>query len=162
MDSKETFVEEIQRCMSHRFIPISLEIIVPRVGTHANVLLIDSKLNTVELFEPHGGRNSDSELESISRAYYKINKNIKRFFKQYFPRLKFISPSTYEPTEGLQARLDAFSGLCVTWSIMYLHYRILNPDVSPKKLIEYMEHRVTRPFLLKYTKYVEDTLKHKQ
>ena len=161
MDSKETFVEEIQRCMSHRFIPISLEIIVPRVGTHANVLLIDSKLNTVELFEPHGGRNSDSELESISRAYYKINKNIKRFFKQYFPRLKFISPSTYEPTEGLQARLDAFSGLCVTWSIMYLHYRILNPDVSPKKLVEYMEHRVTRPFLLKYTKYVEDTLKHK-
>ena len=29
--------------MKYRFIPISLQIIVPNVGTHANIILIDSK-----------------------------------------------------------------------------------------------------------------------
>ena len=48
------------------------------------------------------------------------------------PDFKYIPPSKYEPEEGLQARLDAYSGLCVTWSILYLHYRVLNPDVLKK------------------------------
>ena len=56
----------------------------------------------------------------------------------YLPDFKYIPPSSYEPKEGLQGRLDAFSGLCVTWSILYLHYRVLNPDVPPKKLVNYL------------------------
>ena len=62
---------------------------------------------------------------------------------------------------GLQARLDAFSGLCVTWAILYMHYRLLNPDIDPKKLISYLDKKATKNFLLRYTKYVEDVLKHK-
>ena len=160
-ESKDRFISEINKCMSHRFIPISLEIITPESGTHANIILIDTKKKTVELFEPHGARDNDSELESISRAYYKVSRNIHRFFKMNFPGLRYIPPNKYEPEEGLQMKLDAFSGLCVTWAILYLHYRILNPDVQPAKLIRYLERKMTKSVLLRYTRYVEDVLKDK-
>lgn len=159
--SKEQFMSEIKKCMDHRLIPISLEIIVPQVGTHANIVLIDTKKKTVELFEPHGARDNQSELESISRAYFKISKNVHKFVKINLPEYKFIPPSKYEPEEGLQARLDAFSGLCVTWSLLYLHYRVLNPNVAPKQLIQYLEKKIKRKELLRYTRYVEDVLKGK-
>jgi len=160
-NSKNKFVSEIEKCMRHRLVPINLEIIVPGAGTHANVIIIDSHKKTIELFEPHGNRDSKSELESISRAYFKVSKNVQQFFSMYFPDYTYIPPSKYEPKDGLQARLDAFSGLCVTWTILYLHYRVLNPDIPPKKLISYMDKKVTKNVLLRYTKYVEDVLKHK-
>ena len=147
--------------MRHRLIPISLAIDVPGAGTHANVIIIDTKKKTVELFEPHGSRDEKSELESISRAYFKVSKNVQRFFSMYFPDFKYIPPSEYEPKDGLQARFDAFSGLCVTWGILYLHSRVLNPDIPPKRLIDYLDKKINKNVLLRYTKYVEDTLKHK-
>ena len=66
-----------------------------------------------------------------------------------------------KPEDGLQVRLDAFSGLCVTWSILYLHYRILNPDLNPKKLMEYLDKTFTVKKILRYTRYVEEVLKGK-
>ena len=36
-----------------------------------------------------------------------------------------------------------------------------NPDIEPKKLISYLDKKATKNFLLRYTKYVEDVLKHK-
>jgi len=160
VNSTRKFMSEIEKCMKHRLTPISLEIIVPGGGTHANIIIIDSKQKTVELFEPHGNRGMDSELEDITKAYHKVSRNVHRFFKEHLPDFTYVPPSKYEPKEGLQARLDAFSGLCVTWSILYLHYRILNPDVPPKKLITYLDKKITRNVLLRYTKYVEDILKH--
>jgi hypothetical protein len=159
--SKENFINEIKKCMKYRLIPISLEIIVPNVGTHANVIIIDTKKKTVELFEPHGARSNESELESISRAYYKVSKNVHKFVRMNLPDFTYIPPSKYEPEDGLQVRLDAFSGLCVTWSILYLHYRILNPDLNPEKLVKYLDKTFTLKKLLRYTRYVEDILKGK-
>ena len=159
--SKNNFMDEIRKCMVKRLIPISLEIIVPGAGTHANVILIDTKKKTVELFEPHGARSNESELESISRAYFKVSKNVHKFVRMNLPEFTYIPPSKYEPEDGLQVRLDAFSGLCVTWSILYLHYRVLNPDLPPKKLIHYLETKFNRKTLLRYTRYVEEVLKGK-
>ena len=159
--SKNYFMNELNKCMEYRLIPISLEIVVPNVGTHANVIIIDTKKKTVELFEPHGARSNKSELESISRAYFKVSKNVHKFVRGNLPDYSYIPPSKYEPEDGLQFRLDAFSGLCVTWSILYLHYRILNPDLSPKKLMEYLDKTFTRKKLLRYTRYVEEVLKGK-
>lgn len=159
--SKRQFMNELNKCMVKRLVPISLEIIVPGVGTHANIIIIDTKNKTVELFEPHGARSNKSELESISRAYFKVSKNVHKFVRMNLPEFTYIPPSKYEPTDGLQVRFDGLSGLCVTWSILYLHYRILNPDLKPKKLLEYLDKTFTRKKILKYTRYVEDILKDK-
>ena len=81
--SSDRFMSEVTRCMGEsRLVPISLEIIVPGVGTHANMILIDSHKKTVELFEPHGNRDNDSELEDITRAYAKVSSNVKKFFSK--------------------------------------------------------------------------------
>jgi len=160
VNSVTEFISAISECMSYRLIPINLEIIVPDMGTHANIILMDTTKKTVELFEPHGSRDS-SELEGISKAYITVSKNVRRFFKLYFPHYRYVPPSEYEPKEGLQARLDAFSGTCVTWSILYVHYRILNPTVPQRKLVNYLDKKVTRNFLLRYTRYVEEVLKGK-
>lgn len=40
--------------------------------------------------------------------------------------------------------------MCITISMMYLHMRILNPDLSQNKL---------KVMILKYARYVEETLK---
>jgi len=160
-NSRTKFITEIERCMTHRLIPINFEIIIPDAGTHANIILLDTKKKTFELFEPHGNRNMNSELEDVTKAYYRVSKNIERFFKMYLSNYKYIPPSQYEPKEGLQIRLDAYSGLCVTWSIMYLHYRLLNPDITQKRLIRYLDKKVTRNFILRYMKYIEDILKGK-
>jgi len=159
--SKEIFMNEVKKCMVKRLVPISLEIVVPNIGTHANVIIIDTKKKTVELFEPHGARSNESELESISRAYFKISKNVHKFVSINLPEFTYIPPSKYEPEDGLQVRLDAFSGLCVTWSILYLHYRLLNPDLNPKKLMEYLDKTFTIKKILRYTLYVEEVLKGK-
>ena len=84
-----------------------------------------------------------------------------KFFKMYLPGFRYIPPNKYEAKEGLQMRLDAWSGLCVTWSILYLHYRVLNPNVNPKDLINYLEKKITKSVLLRYTRYVEEVLKDK-
>jgi len=160
-NSVATFISEIDKCMKHRLVPLSLSINIPDVGTHANIVLIDTKKKTIELFEPHGSRSKNSELEEMSRAYFKVSRNVERFFKSYYDDFKFISPRQYEPKEGLQERLDAYSGLCVTWSILYLHYRILNPDIPQKRLIRYLDKRVTRNFILRYMRYIEEILKGK-
>ena len=62
---------------------------------------------------------------------------------------------------SFQANFDAHSGYCVTWSILYAHYRILNPDVPLEKLIEYMDSKVNTQYLLKYAAYIEEVLKGK-
>ena len=87
------------------------------------------------------------------------DKLLKKMFSQVLPKYKYISPQTYLPTYGLQARIDAYTGLCVTWSIMYIHYRLLNPDINRKTLVRYMS-KLKKNFLLKYAKYVEETIKN--
>ena len=156
-----SFLKEVTRCINKsRLVPISLQIIVPNIGTHANMIIIDSKKKTIELFEPHGNRDVMSSLEGISRGYYKINRNIHRFFSKNFKNYKYISPDKYLPLYGLQSRIDAYDGMCVTWNILYLHYRILNPDIPIDKLAEYLNKHITKDILLKYAHNIERVMKN--
>ena len=78
---------------------------------------------------------------------------------EYFPEYKYISPQTNLPYFGLQAKVDAFNGMCVTYCIMYLHYRVLNPHYSQKYIVKKMKKTVDKSLLLRYAKYVEDMIK---
>ena len=81
-----------------------------------------------------------------------------KYFHKYFPEYKYISPQVKLPSYGLQAKVDAFNGMCVTYCIMYLHYRVINPHYSQKYIIKQMK-KINKTFLLKYAKYVEDMIK---
>ena len=143
-----------------RFFILTVMLIVPgKSGSHANIVVIDLHEKTIELFEPHGKRTELSTLDSLEGAYHMSDRLLKKMFSQVLPEYVYISPQNYLPTYGLQARIDAYTGLCVTWSIMYVHYRILNPSIDRKTLVRYMS-TLKKQFLLKYAKYIEETIKN--
>jgi hypothetical protein len=153
-----TFVRKIKECLkTHQIVPVSFTLEIPSFGKHANMIVFDSKHKTIEHFEPHGF-HEDSQW-SISRAYTKAIIGVKKFALNYFSDYSVISPKDYEPKNGLQATIDAYSGMCVTWSILYLNYRILNPEVPSKKLVRHINKKIKRNTLLKFTRYVELVLK---
>lgn len=152
------FIKKIKSCIkTHRIVPVNFSLETPEYGKHANMIIFDSEKKTIEHFEPHG-YHEDSQW-SISRAYIKSIAGVKRFAKKYFPNYRIISPKDYEPRNGLQSKIDAYSGMCVTWSILYLNYRILNPNIPVKKLVRHINKTITRNKLLRFTRYVERILK---
>lgn len=159
--SIDLFNKMIKKCRK-RIIAVSVQLIVEnKPGTHANMLILDTKKKTVELFEPHGKRSEQTTMDSLEGAYNISDKLLKKYFHKFFPEYKYISPQDFLPSYGFQAKIDAYSGLCVTWSTMYLHYRVLNPDLTSKEITKHIKKKVNKEFLLKYAKYVEETIKNK-
>ena len=72
---------------------------------------------------------------------------------------KFINVVDELKKHRLQGRYDSNSGYCITWSLLYFHYKVLNPSVSYKRLIKHIDKKINLDKLLKYAKHVEDILK---
>ena len=110
--------------MNNRFIYISCNIqwgVNKWDGAHQTVLLFDNKNNTVELFDPEYDKKDDIEYDDI----------VKKFINQQFGnKYKYIGTlETTNPTKlyGPQISVDAYSGLCVTWCILYILNRLSKP-----------------------------------
>ena len=163
-----------------RYIPIILDIRKKNNYSisHANIILLDTELKQIELFEPLGYRDykkskkdklfeteylttnvSTNTEESVN--IYKKMKKVKKYFKQFLPDYKFIDISNILKKSTFQSIYDKYNGYCITWSILYIHYRIINPNVSIKNLVSYLNSKINLNLLLRYSKYIEDTLKGK-
>jgi hypothetical protein len=156
--------ETINNCRRQgiRFVIMTLNIadtVGPKGSSHQNMLIVDTKKETIERFEPHG---------QIKKLFYKddqkkINRMIPdKLIKPNKLKLKYLSPNLISPLIGPQRKADAFCGMCVTFSIMYTHLRLLNPHLSQKKVTEMMmrgtKERVKEK-ILKYARFVEEILK---
>ena len=154
-------IDLVKTCQNKkkRFFMLSVALVVPgKPGTHANMVVIDLKKKTSELFEPHAKRTEQSTLDSLVGAYKISDDLLRDLFKKILPDFKYISSQDYLPTWGLQGKTDAYGGLCVTWTAMYLHYRILNPNSSREEIIKHLNN-LNQNFLLKYVKHIEETIK---
>jgi hypothetical protein len=159
--SIDLFNQMIKKCKK-RIVAVSVQLIVEgKPGTHANMLILDTKRKTVELFEPHGKRSEQTTMDSLEGAYKISDKLLKKYFHKFFPDYTYISPQDYLPSYGFQSKIDAYNGLCVTWSTMYLHYRVLNPDLTSKEITKHIKKKVNKEYILKYAKYIEETVKKK-
>ena len=146
----------------YKFFILTVMLIVPgKPGSHANILILDLEKKTIELFEPHGKRTEMTTMDSLEGAYKISDKLLKKMFSKIIPKYTYISPQNYLPTYGLQWRIDAYTGLCVSWTMLYIHYRILNPKIDRKRIIKYM-NTFTKKFILRYVKHVEETIKNKK
>lgn len=158
------FLSDLRECLktSKRFIPIILNLAI-KDGNHANILLIDKQNERIELYEPHGSRKSDSILGSVKGAYSKKIRELKKFWRSILPEFNVVNMVDYRRGTHFQLEYDPEnnSGFCVTWSILFAHYRLLNPDVKPDTLIKYLSKKITTVKLLQYAKYVEESIKHK-
>jgi hypothetical protein len=159
--------ETLNRCKKNndkRFIYSSLLIVEksnPSFG-HANMILIDMFNKTVERFEPHG-QFSTHIMNGID-----VSKVLDKLMTSKFLSItglydyKYISPFIMSPPIGPQMKADAYGGMCMTYSMLYLHLRLINPDLPQKKVIQYlvkMESNKLKTMILKYAKFIEDTLK---
>lgn len=169
----EKFKSNFKKFNIKRFTPITINNLLPlsngQIENHANMLLIDNKLKQVELFEPHGYKPDNNDKNNTNKAYHDKVVALKAFFinshldsdKYKLSNYKFISAHDFVQSSGFQALFDSNSGYCVTWSAIYCHYRILNPDTPVKDLVKYLDESIATGTILQYAKHIEDTLKKK-
>ena len=161
--SHKKFVQALRNGLKtkSRFIPVILNLTISQGDNHANILVINKKTKQIELFEPHGARTSSSELGGIQSAYKKKKTILKKFFKGILPDYKVtnvvdaVKQTAFQMTEDPKGH----TGFCVTWSILYAHYRFLNPNVPLGDLVRYMHHKITARLILRYAKYIETIVK---
>lgn len=133
-------------------------------GNHANIALVNNINNTIEFFEPHGyRRNKQSEIGGNKGIYHKKIKVLKDIFRNLLPYHSFIDVVSMNKKTSFQVELDPDenTGFCVTWCILFVHYRLLNQDILLSRLIKHIDKIMTTTKLLKYAKHVEDTIKQK-
>lgn len=146
---------------SKYLIPIILNIRYTKKDNHANMILMNIKNKTIELFEPHGNRLSNSVIGGVEGGYKKKTVFVREFFHKHFPEFNVVNVNRSLHGRSFQVLHDPreHSGYCVTWCMMYTHYRILNPNVSIDKLIGYMDKKINTNLLLRYASYSEHLLK---
>jgi len=158
----EDLVKNLKKCKNKRFIYIYFGIVwEQQPGGHANMILIDTINKTIERYEPHGhSLNFDKKKLILNGIDKKFNKKLLSYLglKEY----TYISPVDMSPKIGVQLKADAYNGMCVTYSMIYLQLRLMNPDVDQTEIIKYLLKKPKNEIydiILRYAKYIEDKLK---
>lgn len=116
---------------------------------HANALIIDVKENTIDRYEPAGAAK-DSYDASIARL-----------LKTRLPSFRYLRYFEHKAGEQ-RASTDSYEGMCVTFSLLYVLYRLLNPDSSPTLVRQHMaalsDNKLKRQSL-QLNRFVADTLR---
>ena len=131
---------------------------------HQNILLFDRKLKTIERFEPHGHHSwfSGEDTEKIKRISNHVNQTVVKMVLKYLPRYSYILPEMISPPNGIQCKSDSYNGMCITWCMIYLHLRILNPRMPSQQLYQKILRRPAKDLTamcLRYARRVERVLK---
>lgn len=162
-DKMKKAINECKINKTARFIFFTLILKFKNISlTHANMVVIDLVQKTLERFEPHGATfNFDNNSKKNNNTINKIISN-QVLVELGLKNFEYISPQKISPFIGVQQTADAYCGMCVTISMMYLHLRILNPDIKQPKLVKFLLNRSKdklKIMILKYAKHVEETLK---
>ena len=120
---------------------------------HANIAFIDNKNNKIEFYEPHGYAKKGIYLKKFNL--------LKEIFNKLLPKHSFINTVLYNKKTSFQSKLDPDenTGFCIVWCILFIHFRLLNKDILLPKLMKYIDKTMTTNKLLKYARYVEETIK---
>lgn len=138
---------------------------------HANILIINLSLKTIERFDPHGGstfiniNNHDKRIKNLKKVYKQelIDEILRDKFKTVLPDFKYLDLNVTCPYLGPQAKVDKFGGLCITWSLMYFLLRVLNPSLNQSEINKQMLTGNREQILnkvLQFQRYVIDYLRN--
>ena len=131
-------------------------------GNHANTAILNNKNETIEFFEPHGHRkNKNSGIADFNGLYLKKAQVLRGIFLKLVPGYKFINVVDYKRMSSFQTQIDPDenTGYCITWCVLFIHYRCLNPNLLLSRLINHLSSKITTSKLLKYAKFIEETIK---
>ena len=109
----------------------------PCIGSHSNFLIYDKKLNEIELFEPYG-HIKDFDTTALYLNIKNLFENMTIIGKD--SPIKYISPLDFCPRISFQPSQTALGwrerGTCFAWTIWYVDFRLSNPDVPRKELVD--------------------------
>ena len=116
---------------------------------HANALIIDKKKKTLDRYEP-AGKRKDGYDDKISRL-----------LSARLPGFRYTRYAEYARGEQ-RPQTDSYNGMCVTFSLVYVLYRLLNPDMDAEVLRRHMASfsaaRIKKQ-ALQLNRFVADTLR---
>jgi len=116
---------------------------------HANYMVYDTKLKSLERFEPHGqtfGKCVSEPVDEMILEAFKENLG-KDFVKTYYKPLDFCPPINLQTIQERQKEIGRNRkkiirpndpvGFCAAWAAFYADLRLLHPDIDRKELIRY-------------------------
>ena len=137
----------IKNVIKNDIIFIYIAITYP-TSSHANILIIDNKKNTIERFEPYGSINNKKNLELDELLNKKISSILRSVNKKKY---KYMKPYDYQNLYDFQHISNEFykyinetKGFCVAWTFWYLEHKILNRNLDSKKLIQKLKNKVIK------------------
>jgi len=133
---------------------------------HANYMIYDTKLKTLERFDPTGtfGKTRGCETVDIELDNLFRKEMGKDFVQQYYPPHSFMSESYwqhFEKYDRLRLKDTGPGGFCVSWSAFYADARMSNPDLDRNQLgiaIHYTlrtDFNALSNFIKSYTAFLE-------
>ena len=144
-------------------IPIGIQI---ENGSHANIIIIDKDLKTIERFEPNG----KMPPYKFNYNYQKLDEKLKNYFLKFLKDYLYQKPNDYLPQIGFQMiemsqneKCDYIgdpNGFCAVWCLWYLNQRIINNNIPiglfvmnlKKKLL--MERIIFRDLIRNYANII--------
>jgi len=145
-------------------IPIGIQLYINnQYYAHANYLIVDYKLLTIERFEPYGtDAPSDMNYNPIL-----LDNTLKNVIDSYKLKLKYISPREYLNKIGFQLKeiyeskndyIGDPNGFCALWSLWWTEIRIKYPDIPIKKLVKMLNKELInksyKELIRNYSSYV--------
>ena len=116
---------------------------------HANIIIIDNNLQTIERFDPYGvmDYNDIDKLDDLLDN--KLNKIIS---KEKKVKYKYLQPKDFLRINSFQSlslhddienqNIGDIGGFCLAWCFWYLENRLNNPDVKQKELVSKLEKKL--------------------
>ena len=115
--------DAIQRCRTRRkrFVIFNFGVYVDSLTIgHSNALILDLEERIIERYDPAGLTHEEAPINQL--------------LSQAFPSFRYVG-ATAGPRQGVQRRgADAFEGLCVTFSTMYVLMRLLHPHLAKRQV----------------------------
>jgi hypothetical protein len=143
--------EEVNRCKNYQYSIYILFIIGQDINmNHANALIFNNKNKVLLRFEPHGS-NVDERIYNPK----KLDKELNMFAKTLGAGWTYKAPIDYCPIIGPQIKenlivnelkrnnaggfhpLEA-KGFCGAWSMIFIEYKLRNPKLSDKSIINHI------------------------
>ena len=176
------YSKKLKNCLSSKYvqyiiIPVAL---IYKDYSHYNIVIINKKKQTFEYFEPIG------LFQGNRIPYFEVENHIYGIIKFIFLGLidsyKFVNAHINCP-RGLQTKqYDAINesfdgqygplyknnkmysnsyGLCVSWCLLVIHIRILNPESNINDIINYLvntyNHTELNSYIRRYTYMIENS-----
>lgn len=131
-------IDKLNECKINRnirFYVLPLMLKFSEDDSHANVLIVDNKTKTIEMYEPHGSKFLSKDI------FYELEFHIKELIANIlsrrahfrFKNVHYKCPIGFQTK---QAKIDKSTGHCVAWTLFFIHVRLYNLDLNTTEIID--------------------------